>query len=185
VAQVQRFIAKRTLVAFHEAGHAMVALHFGRDVLNITMLNQDEHNANASTTMGALTGCVTARDLEEEIQICLAGKQSELIGFHDHHGGEAADAEAAKHWAVQLLLPKMRGVSEIENLTVPLEVLLHRLEGEVSALLRTPSVWSAVETVAGYVLNYNSIDRETLRQIARHCLEVPTQHDYDAFRRFS
>jgi hypothetical protein len=179
VAQVQRFIAKRTLVAFHEAGHAMVALHFGRDVLNITMLNADEHDANASTTMGALTGCVAVRDLEEEIQICLAGKQSELIGFHDHHGGEGADIEAARHWAHALLMP------EAHHGAQTLEGLLRRLEGEVRALLQTPALWSAVETVAGYVLNYNSIDRDTLRQIARHCLEVPTQHDYDAFRRFS
>jgi hypothetical protein len=179
MAQVQRFIAKRTLVAFHEAGHAMIALHFGRDVHNITMLSHDEHNANASTTMGALTGCVTTRDLEEEIQICLAGKQSELIGFHDHHGGEGADIEAAKHWAAALLMPEAHHGTETP------EELLHRLEGEARALLKTPSLWSAVETVAEYVLHYNSIDRTTLQQIAKHCLEVPTQHDYDAFRRFS
>ena len=185
MAQVQRFIAKRTLVAFHEAGHAMVALHFGRDVLNITMLNQDEHNANASTTMGALTGCVTVSDLEQEIQICLAGKQSELIGFHDHHGGEAADLEAARHWAGQLPVPKLRGASEIENRSDQLEELLRRLEAEVRGLLQTPPLWSAVETVAQYVLNYDSIDRATLRQIAQHCLEIPTQHDFDAYRRFS
>jgi Peptidase family M41 len=179
VAQVQRFIAKRTLVAFHEAGHAVVALHFGRDVHNITMLSHDEHNANASTTMGALTGCVTTNDLEEEIQICLAGKQSELIGFHDHHGGEGADIEAARYWAEALLMPEAHHVPETS------EGLLRRLEGEVRVLLQTPSLWSAVETVAGYVLNYNSIDRATLRQIVQHCRELPTQRDVDAFRRFS
>jgi hypothetical protein len=173
---VTRFIDKRTLVAFHEAGHAVVGTHFGKYVRDITLLEDENDIVNGATTMEALKLNSARSVIEEEIEICLAGLNAELIGFHQHHDGHTLDLENARFWSQIVALQ----TGESRN------AVLHRLEGAVQNVLRQATLWATVETVANYVLNYHHIDGATIRQIMRHHhLERPARMDFDAFRRFN
>ncbi|NJK45548.1 MAG: hypothetical protein HC933_15890 [Pleurocapsa sp. SU_196_0] len=168
-----RRIEKRTLVAFHEAGHAVIGAYFGKRVLGITML-EDAH-LNASTTMTALEPMAPRPVIEAEIEVCLAGLYAELIGFGQHHDGHRCDLEHARSWIERVSVETRESRAEI----------LRRLERTVQDVLRQPVLWGAVETVADYVLRYGAIDGATLVDIMRHHTHYPVSTDFDAFRRFN
>jgi Peptidase family M41 len=168
-----RRIEKRTLVAFHEAGHAVIGAYFGKQVLGITMLEGER--LNASTTMTALEPTAPRPLVEAEIEVCLAGLCAELIGFGQHHDGHRCDFERARSWIERVSLETQESRDEV----------LHRLEKTVQDVLRQPVLWGAVETVADYVLRYGAIDGATLLDIMRHHTLYPVSTDFDAFRRFN
>jgi Peptidase family M41 len=172
---VTRFIDKRTLVAFHEAGHAVVGTHFGKYVRDITLLEGEHDTINAATTMEALKLNSSRAVIEAEVKICLAGLCAELIGFHQHHDGHTLDFENARFWSQVVALQTGE----------PRNAVLHRLERAVQDELRQPALWAAVETVAEYVLRYRAIDGGTIHQIVRHHGSHPSRVDFDAFKRFN
>jgi hypothetical protein len=168
-----RRIEKRTLVAFHEAGHAVIAAYFGKRVLGITMLTGE--NANAATTMTALEPTAPRSVIEAEIEVCLAGLCAELIGFGQHHDGHRFDLEHADGWIARVSRETRESRDEI----------LHRLERTVQDVLRQPTLWGAVETVADYLLRYGAIDGATIAAIMQYHTRYPVSTDFDAFRRFN
>lgn len=131
-------------VAYHEAGHAVVALALGRPVQLVTVL-PDKHRLGRCE-FGKGKTKPTDDWLEREVLIALAGLAAEArhTGRYDW-GGAQQD---------------LRGVEQLASLRAGAkhwERLSRRLLSKVEHMLEQPGHWRAVELIAAELVRTGEI----------------------------
>lgn len=140
------------LTAYHEAGHAVVALALGRPVQRVSILPDREHAGVCK--FGKSVVRPTEDWLEREILITLAG-----IAAEARHTGHYAWEGAARD---QLYIRRLAVQRAGERRAARLE---RRLLSKVENLLAQESHWRAVQKIAEELLRCGAISGRSARQL--------------------
>jgi ATP-dependent Zn protease len=137
--------------AYHEAGHAVMALYLGRPIQRVSI--QPSHLRLGQCEIQKGTFRPSRDHLETEILILLAGVAAEarLIGRYDW-GGASQDLRGVRR------LSEMRagGTKQIERLE-------RRMLDKAEHILQEPGVWPAVELIAQELIDKTIISGRAAR----------------------
>jgi ATP-dependent Zn protease len=143
--------------AYHEAGHAVLALALGRPVQRVNVLPNQEALGQCQFGKGAFR---PSQDwLEREILISLGGLAAEAR-HTGHHAwdGAARDCQHVRRLAMQRAGPRQA------------ERLLRRLLAKAEHLLARECHWRAVERIASELLRQGAISGRAARYLfEREC----------------
>lgn len=156
------------IVAYHEAGHALMALLLGGEVRRITLEpDSDELPLREGDTEVAWR---RSRYSEREfaanaVQVCLAGPVAEMLytgdPFHPAMVAEwSSDWQEAWQAAARLHVHQRPRLEYLEQTSIRLYHLLDRED-----------VWAALAALADNLLAYETLDREQVEEIARAWLQ--------------
>jgi ATP-dependent Zn protease len=139
-------------VAYHEAGHAVVALVLGRPVHVVSVLPDRDNLGLCEFKKGAFR---PSDDwLEREILISLAGLAAEALRTgHYAYDGAARDLQFVRRLAVE-----RAGERRAERLQ-------RRLLAKVEHLLARAENWRAVERIAAELMRRGSISGRAARHL--------------------
>lgn len=150
------------LVAYHEAGHALMAHLLGAQVQLVTIAPDDDDGPRRSGDAQILWRRSRMSDREfaaNSVQVHLAGPVAEMI-----YSGEpyhpAFIAEWSADWAgalsaAELLIPDERKrVAHIEQVVIA----LHRR-------LQADDIWPALAALADHLLAHESLDAEQVEEV--------------------
>jgi ATP-dependent Zn protease len=146
--------------AYHEAGHAVVALALGRPVHNVSILPNRE--VLGICQFGKARIRPSEDWLEREILIALGGIAAEAR----FTGNYAWDGAARDYQFAQRLAMQRAGTSKAERLQ-------RRLLAKVENLLAKEDCWQAVERIAAELMRCGAISGRT----ARHLFEMSACKD--------
>ena len=141
-------------VAYHEAGHAVIALILGRPVQLVTVLPDKQRLGRCEFGKGKTKP--TDDWLEREILIALAGVAAEAR----HTGQYCWEGAQQDLRGVQQLAAMRAGDRKWERLS-------RRLLSKVEHLLEQPGHWQAVELIAAELIRCGEISGRA----ARHYFE--------------
>ncbi len=141
--------------AYHEAGHAVVALALGRPVQNVSILPNRE--VLGICKFGKARIRPSEDWLEREILIALGGIAAEAR----FTGNYAWDGAARDFQFAQSLAVQRAGAGKAERLQ-------KRLLAKVENLLAKEDCWQAVERIAAELMRCGSISGRA----ARHLFEI-------------
>jgi ATP-dependent Zn protease len=142
--------------AYHEAGHAVVALAMDRPVRIVSVLPSREYLGLCGFGKGVVRP--TKDGLEQEILISLAGMAAEAR----HTGEYARDAAERDLRFVRRLAVQRAGERQAERLE-------RRLLAKVENLLADEGVWRAVELIVVELLQRGEISGRTARHLYEQC----------------
>ncbi|HWY86657.1 MAG TPA: hypothetical protein VNX28_08030 [Gemmataceae bacterium] len=145
--------------AYHEAGHAVIALALGRSVDRVTIVPDQERAGLCEFRKGAIR---RSEDwLEREILIALGGIAAEAR----HTGTYAWDGAARDEQVVRSLAVQRAGERRAERLQ-------RRLLAKVDHLLSREGHWRAVEVIAAELMRLGTISGRTARHLFEQaCVE--------------
>lgn len=86
----------KELTAYHEAGHALIALYYGYNVPRITIKSRTNSLGAVHYTGQEGNYSRNINDVKEIVQISLAGICAEKVKFHKYSTGGSQDLEQAK-----------------------------------------------------------------------------------------
>ncbi|MBV08088.1 hypothetical protein [Rubinisphaera sp.] len=149
------------LTAYHEAGHAMMAVYLGAFVESIT-INPDWDDGPeryGDVTIVWSNTQLTKQDLEDRVRVALAGPVVEMIyrqePFHPALVAEwAQDWQDAWHWAEPLEKQPKRRLAYLENMAVE----LYRFFDEENA-------WAATAAIVDHLLAHETLEGEEISDI--------------------
>ena len=146
--------------AYHEAGHAVMALVLDRPVQHVSVLPSRQYLGMCQFRKGVFR---PSKDwLVHEILIALAG-----IAAEARHTGLYAWAGAARDLKyVRRLAIQRAGDRQAERLE-------RRLLAKTENLLADDNHWHAVETIARELLRLGSISGRAARHLFEMCLQRP------------
>jgi ATP-dependent Zn protease len=138
--------------AYHEAGHAVIALILGRPVQRVSILPDREHLGHCEFGKGVFR---PSEDwLEREMLIALGG-----IAAEARHTGEYAWSGAARDQRyVHELAVQRAGERRAERLQ-------RRLLAKAEHLLAQEGHWRAVELIAAALLRFGAISGRAARHL--------------------
>lgn len=150
--------------AYHEAGHAVMALFLRRPIQKVTIAPGqsaigDQHLGACQIRKGPGKG---SKDwFEEEVMILLAGMvaESQITGQYC-----AAGAAQDLRWVRRFLQSRTDGERQTERLE-------RRLLSKTENHLSDPALWSAVEAIAAELLKCETISGRT----AKHVYDAATR----------
>ena len=138
--------------AYHEAGHAVVALALGRPVHQVSILPNSEHLGRCDVRKGTFR---PSEDwLEREILIALGGVAAEAR----YTGTYAWDEAGRDRQYVRRLAVQRAGERQAERLE-------RRLLAKAEHLLDRPGHWRAVELIAAELLQRGAISGRAARHL--------------------
>ena len=136
---------QRTLTAYHEAGHAVMALLMGRSVQKVSII--PSQNRLGTCTMKKGRAKQVQDKLEAEILILLAGM--------------AAEGRKSGRYNVQGATQDLRMVEKLAMTRSgnPRQAtkLVHKLLDKTQHLLSNKSTWTAVKVIADELIEHESI----------------------------
>jgi hypothetical protein len=140
--------------AYHEAGHAVMALALGRPVDRVSVRSRNEWLGSCAFRKPVYR---PSEDwLEREMLIALAGLAAEAI----RHGDYPWDAAKHDHrYARSLALERAGGNAR------QAERLEHRMLAKAEHLLQQADHWAAVERLAAELLRLGEISGRTARHL--------------------
>lgn len=148
--------AAEILTAFHEAGHAVMALSLGRDVHKVSILPNSLHQGICELKKGRVK---PAKDwLETEVLILLAGLAAEA-----KFSGQYAWQGARQDLRMARSLVHSRAGTEKQA-----EKLERRMLDKAEYLLEDDTTWLAVTKIAKELLTHQTISGRA----ARHHYEL-------------
>ena len=151
---MQRYNPKEIATAYHEAGHAVMALVFDRPVQKVSILPDQRRLGHCEMRKGVSRA--SQDRLEADILILLAGVVAEAIYSGSHNWtGAALDLQSVRRLAVM-----RSGQGQAEKLT-------RRLMAKTEYLLQQTRNWNAVDQIAAELLEKKSITGRA----ARHYFE--------------
>ncbi len=135
----------RTLTAYHEAGHAVMALLMGRDIQKVSII-PSKNRLGACTIKKGRAKQVQDK-LEAEILILLAGM--------------AAEGRKSGRYNVQGAAQDLRNVEKFAMARSgnpgQASKLIHKLLDKTQHLLSNKSTWAAVKVIAEELIEHESI----------------------------
>lgn len=145
-------------IAYHEAGHAVVAVMLGGEVVQVTL--EPENDGELPDREGDVSirwrhAGLSQKDLlRREISVCLAGPAAEMLfeGERPHPTSVqqwAADWQIAWHLAGQLIMDRLRRMAMLEALLDSLCEMLDRSDCW-QAIAETADQLEAFETLEGW-----------------------------------
>jgi plasmid stabilization system protein ParE len=141
-----------TATAYHEAGHAVMALALGRPVQRVSVRPNHQYLGQCQFGKGVFR---PSEDwLEREILISLGGMAAEAI----HTGNYAREAAERDLRYVHDLAMRRAGARQAERLE-------RRLLTKAEHLLGQPHHWRAVELIAGELLRCGTISGRAARHL--------------------
>ena len=136
---------KNTLTAFHEAGHAVVAIAVGRNVKQVSIIAGGNKLGVCKMSKGRVKASNDV--LEAELLILLAGMAAEArISGQYNVGGAAQDLRDAERLAT------MRAGNPRQT-----EKTMRRALDKVQNMISKPGNWTAIKTIAKALLESESI----------------------------
>lgn len=139
--------------AYHEAGHAVVALALGQPVQRVSVRPKEQWLGRCEFQKGRIGP--THDPFERQIMIMLAGLSAEAR----HTGIYALDGAARDLWAVRSLTER-RGASQKQ-----VERLERRLLDKTEHLLDQPGMWDAVVSIAAELLGKTEISGRAAKHL--------------------
>ena len=163
-------IAEETMaeiVAYHEAGHAVVAHILGGKVQQITIdPDNDDGPARFGDTQVRWRRSIPEKQFSQNVvQVCLAGPVAEMIYSGDpYHPGLipewAADWNDAWNAAEQLYPNERQRLDYLEKVSIELYHRMHRDE-----------FWNVVASVADGLLAYETLEHDEFVEIVSEWLD--------------
>ena len=155
------------LIAYHEAGHALMALLLGGKVKQVTIEpdNDDGPDRHGDTQVIWRRAGISEKEFAKKaVQVSLAGPVAEMIYSGDpYHPGLvaewAADWQAAWQAAVLLCPRERQRLNYLEQVAV---ALYHRL--------RDDDLWPALAALADNLLAHETLEGEQVEEIVRDWL---------------
>lgn len=156
------------LVAYHEAGHAFMALLLGGRVTHVTIDpdNDDRPDRYGDTQILWRRSRMGEKEFaQKSVQVCLAGPVAEMIYSGDpYHPGLVA--EWAGDWrdawgAAVILYPDER--KRLEYLEATSIALYHRLKSD--------NLWPALAALADNLLAHETLEGEDVEGIVSDWIE--------------
>jgi hypothetical protein len=150
--------------AFHEAGHAVMAITLGRSIQKVTI-----SPAQLQTGGGRLGACeiqkgrskATKDPLEDDVLILLAGMVAEARFTGEYcQQGAAQDLRAVR----RLLLTRARNQRELDRLE-------RRLLDKTEHLLSADGLANAIELIADQLLQSTTISGRAVRHFINQALQ--------------
>ena len=156
------------LTAYHEAGHAFMAVYLGAKVRSVTIEpdNDDGPRRFGDTQIVWRMSRMSERQYRERaIQVSLAGPVAEMLFSGDpfHPGLVAewvADWKAAWAFAESLIDDPRRRLEYLEQVTMG----LHRM-------LDSEPNWSAIADLADHLLAHETLEGEEVQEIISEWIE--------------
>jgi ATP-dependent Zn protease len=150
--------ADNEMTAYHEAGHAVVALALGRTVHKVSVLPNRERMGECRFGKGN----TRASDdwIEREILIALGGLAAEAR----HTGTYATDEATQDLRFVRRLARERKSERQVERYE-------KRMLDKVEYMLADEANWKAVELIAAELLKHGTISGRA----ARHLFELATK----------
>lgn len=146
----------RDLTAFHEAGHAVMALLMGRSIQKVSII-PSENRLGAVTIQKGRSKQVQDK-LEAEMLILLAGM--------------AAEGRRSGHYNLQGAAQDLRNVEKLALMRAgnanQATKLIRKTLDKTQHLLSDPGTWTAVKAIAKELLEHESISGRA----ARHHLDL-------------
>jgi ATP-dependent Zn protease len=139
--------------AYHEAGHAVVALALGRPVQRVTILADREHLGTCA--FGKAVFRPSEDWLEREALIALAGLAAEarFTGVYQFDG-----AAKDRRYVLELALQRTGDARKAERLE-------RRLLAKTEHLLAQEEIWGAVTRLAAELLRAGTVSGRTVRHL--------------------
>jgi len=152
----------RTLTAYHEAGHAVMALLMGRAIQKVSII-PSQNRLGTCTIKKGRTKQVQDK-LEAEILILLAGM--------------AAEGRKSGHYNVQGASQDLRIVEKLAMARSgnprQSQKLIHKMLDKTQHLLSNKAAWSAVKVIADELIQHESISGRA----AKHHLTLAQNQDH-------
>lgn len=150
------------LTAYHESGHALMAVLLGGQVRHVTIEpdNDDGPNRYGDTQVLWRRGAISDREFAQRaVQVCLAGPVAEMIySGEPYHPGLVA--EWADDWrnaweaATALHLDERKRLRYLEEVSIQ---LYHRLKRD--------DLWAALAALADNLLAHETLECEQVEEI--------------------
>jgi ATP-dependent Zn protease len=142
------------LTAWHEAGHAMMAVLCGGEIERVTIEPPDDDGpARFGDTVTRWRGLSNRQLVEAEIRVSLAGPIAEMI-----YRGERA-VESVPEWAADWNSAREAAMSLCTNQTTA-KRLLKSVVDEIYDLMDSANTWAAVSAIADDLLAHETLDHE-------------------------
>lgn len=143
--------------AYHEAGHAILALASHVSIPRLSILSQD-YSCEVEVEVDFLRGASMDIELGLLRYFCflIAGKEAERK-YLAIQNSEIDEASLAKTAGVDysLIEEKMSFLQTSEN---PMKIDIENLLLQVNEFLNTPTVWNSVQDLASKLLNYKELN---------------------------
>lgn len=156
------------LIAYHEAGHALMARLLGGRVTQVTIEPDDDDGplrSGDTQVVWRRSGMSEKAFAQLAIQVSLAGPVAEMIysgnPFHPGLVAEwAADWRDAWEYAALLHPLERPRLDYLERVSIQ---LYHRMNGD--------DLWSALAALADHLLAHETLDREQVAEILEEWLD--------------
>ena len=132
------------LIAWHEAGHALVGHLFGKDITKVTIVPSTSGAGGVTFSTPTKTHLLSASDLEHEIMELYGGRVAELIYFKDDKTkvttGASNDIERATefihNYVTKYGMSETFGLLNLERADVSIDTIVQS-EIEIAKMLET------------------------------------------------
>ena len=166
--------------AYHEAGHAVIAWHYGRHILGAAISQDKDNKGNCEIIrLFGRSPNIKVHELEREMDIIMAGAiaEEQLTGsknFLSERGGtDYPDAvDVAVEWARMIgkelnsdyLIDQSIEVDGIRGIFFQ-QNFFNEFGNNVRNLMSRPHIWTCVETVANALLKHKELSGDEVSDI--------------------
>ncbi len=154
------FSPNEIATAYHEAGHAVLALALGRPITKVSVLPNHLRQGQCDIQKGAFRPSQDA--LEAHVLILLGGLAAEA-----RHTGKYCWEGASQDLRVVRSLANKRAASQKQ-----IERLERRMLDKTEHILNQPGVWLAVERIAAELLRCSTISGRAARHFFEEAAKV-------------
>ncbi len=149
-----------TLTAWHEAGHATMAIIQGGFVEHVTLEPPNDEGPNRyGETITRWPGRMSQLELlKSEILVSLAGPVVEIL-----YSSERRDISEVAEWKADWIraIASARSCTRSES---DAQKLIQRCESEIVSVYEAPKLWSGVSAVAEELLAHYTLEHEQIEE---------------------